>query len=396
MVSFTKFDDSGNFLWTKKNILENNPDITYLQTKFDGESDCTFMYDYHYILKFDSSGEFSWCKKLIDSTSVSIKDILPLQNGDLFIIGDRFPSGHYCMFLDNTGHIFWQGLIGQLSYLNFINCDYSRNVVRIFGRNYPEMSIYELDTSLSTLISYSFTDPLFGNGSHSLNFAIPLPENSFLLYIDTFYVVIDSAFQTKTILDAGNSREIWHGTSGDYPYYAFFINNKIVDIYSHYYDDWWMSFSTSSFTIRELNLGGGECVTAEPFIHQLVPAQLTLSPCNIYDSSVFHLGTFDSVTFDSLVSDTSTLITCLFDNIESSPPLQFDLYPNPASSILNIKCMDNSDFELEIYNAIGNCTYKSNFRNQTSINCSDFSSGIYFVKVFNEEQAGAKKFLVEK
>jgi hypothetical protein len=396
MVSFTKFDDAGNFLWTKNNLFESSYPNTYIKTKFDHETNSTYCYGaYPYLTKFDSSGEFLWCKKFVDSSIISIKDILPLHTGNLLIIGDRFMTGYFCMFLDSAGNILWQRGINQGPQLNFAEYDSSSNTIRMFGTNNSQISVFDLDSSQSTLTSYSFSNTLFGNGSHTLYPFASLPESSVLLYIDTFYVIIDSSFQTKTLFDAGNEREDWHVNISEHPVYAAFINNKIVDIYSHYYDDWWASYSTASSSIRELTLSGGNCANADSFIHQLVPTPLTLFPCNISDSSVYQLGTFNSATFDSLVSDTSTLITCLFDYIVTTAPIKFEVYPNPVSSILYINCNDKSDFDLEIYNMVGTCILKSNFRNQTSLNCSEFSPGIYFVKIFNKDQVGTKKFVLE-
>ncbi|WP_229655054.1 T9SS type A sorting domain-containing protein [Flavobacterium sp. LC2016-23] len=75
------------------------------------------------------------------------------------------------------------------------------------------------------------------------------------------------------------------------------------------------------------------------------------------------------------------------DGTASLPYIQ--IYPNPASSILNIECTFNiSDAKLTISNILGNIVNSNNFSvlnpKLISINVSDFPAGAYFITIENQ------------
>lgn len=64
----------------------------------------------------------------------------------------------------------------------------------------------------------------------------------------------------------------------------------------------------------------------------------------------------------------------------------FSIYPNPASSIINISLKQQSDFKLALYNTNGQKLVEN--KNQKTIDVSDFKSGIYLMRI----QQGAAYF----
>jgi len=69
-----------------------------------------------------------------------------------------------------------------------------------------------------------------------------------------------------------------------------------------------------------------------------------------------------------------------------------NIYPNPAKNILHISINNNNlNINVKLYNSLGKVVYNEDFTNQSTINTSKFSSGIYFLKLTN-----AKKSIVEK
>ncbi len=69
------------------------------------------------------------------------------------------------------------------------------------------------------------------------------------------------------------------------------------------------------------------------------------------------------------------------------------IYPNPANDVLNFVMSDSMSLDkVEIYDAIGKRVFSSNVYNN-SINISELTSGVYFVKAFSGERQITKKIV---
>jgi hypothetical protein len=123
-----------------------------------------------------------------------------------------------------------------------------------------------------------------------------------------------------------------------------------------------------------------------------------------------YIVSFDSITNNPLAKlDTdvqalhsiynSTLNQCLTTSIkEQKNQTAFTLSPNPTNGVLNINLNSKAnDFKIEVIDALGKLIISENHKgiNQTSINVSDLSSGIYFVKIISGENTSTKKFIKE-
>ena len=74
------------------------------------------------------------------------------------------------------------------------------------------------------------------------------------------------------------------------------------------------------------------------------------------------------------------------------------IYPNPVSQTLNIQYnfKNNSKVRLEIFDVIGQQVYSrmmDNSENKTTVNTSNFMSGVYVVKLGNEKEQFVSKFV---
>jgi len=79
----------------------------------------------------------------------------------------------------------------------------------------------------------------------------------------------------------------------------------------------------------------------------------------------------------------------------SSVGLEFTVFPNPASTEIKIRSLENIN-ELNITNILGKEIYRSGVLNPTPelrIPTSDFPSGIYFIQMKNGKRIGARKFI---
>ncbi len=73
----------------------------------------------------------------------------------------------------------------------------------------------------------------------------------------------------------------------------------------------------------------------------------------------------------------------------------FEIYPNPAKNSIRIKCRGN-DLQLNMYNNLGQIIINNkNIGSLTSIDLSEFASGVYVIEIKNQDQIFRKKLLVE-
>lgn len=135
-----------------------------------------------------------------------------------------------------------------------------------------------------------------------------------------------------------------------------------------------------------------------------------LQPGAVDELEYAYIVSFDSITNNPLAKldldvqslhsiYNSTLNQCLTTSIkeQKNQPV-FILSPNPTNGTLNISCdLKTNGFKIEVIDALGKVLISEEYKelNQTSINVSDLSSGIYFVKIISGENTSTKKFIKE-
>ena len=73
-----------------------------------------------------------------------------------------------------------------------------------------------------------------------------------------------------------------------------------------------------------------------------------------------------------------------------------EIYPNPFSSMLDIRCTINGLKVVTIFNLLGAQVFKSNIENQlqlSTINLSYLNQGVYFLKIETVEGILTKKII---
>lgn len=71
----------------------------------------------------------------------------------------------------------------------------------------------------------------------------------------------------------------------------------------------------------------------------------------------------------------------------------FDVYPNPASEVLNIRMKNNLSLEnVTVYNNLGQIVKTAQ---QNTIDVSTFSPGVYFVEITTNQGKAVKKVIVK-
>ena len=79
---------------------------------------------------------------------------------------------------------------------------------------------------------------------------------------------------------------------------------------------------------------------------------------------------------------------------ENNSEIQISLYPSIATDMLTVIASEAKQSHLEIFNSAGEKVFQSVTCNQQSvINISSLSKGIYFLKSSGEEKSVVKKFI---
>lgn len=135
-----------------------------------------------------------------------------------------------------------------------------------------------------------------------------------------------------------------------------------------------------------------------------------MQPGSVNELEYAYIVAFDSITNNPLAKldldvqslhsiYNSTLNQCLTTSIkEQKNQTEFSLAPNPTSNILNINTkLKGNNFKIEIMDALGKVFISEEYKelNETSINLSNLSSGIYFIKVISGGNTSTKKFIKE-
>ncbi len=74
------------------------------------------------------------------------------------------------------------------------------------------------------------------------------------------------------------------------------------------------------------------------------------------------------------------------------------VYPNPASNVINISWKNSGDVDVRLFDALGKLVYadkKQNINSSYSIDVSHLSSGLYFVRINNRDGVITKKVVIE-
>ena len=75
---------------------------------------------------------------------------------------------------------------------------------------------------------------------------------------------------------------------------------------------------------------------------------------------------------------------------------QIQIFPNPTKDILNFRINNSDACELFIYNNLGQIVFSKTVRNEEQINVQNLNSGLYYLKISNNEKTFFEKILIEK
>ena len=73
------------------------------------------------------------------------------------------------------------------------------------------------------------------------------------------------------------------------------------------------------------------------------------------------------------------------------------LYPNPSNDLINISFDKDQLQKIELYDTTGKLLFKSDLNTNTyALNIANYPSGVYFVRVFNQNNVFVNKQIIKK
>ena len=84
-----------------------------------------------------------------------------------------------------------------------------------------------------------------------------------------------------------------------------------------------------------------------------------------------------------------------FAQLSTDQKDQFTISPNPAKNKLNIKLsVEKNDLKIEVYDVLGKRVHKGLISQlESSINVSNWKSGVYLVRLSNNKTTQTKRFI---
>jgi hypothetical protein len=79
--------------------------------------------------------------------------------------------------------------------------------------------------------------------------------------------------------------------------------------------------------------------------------------------------------------------------INAANVVDFDVYPNPAKSVLNIQVP--GEFSVSVMNTVGQVLFTKTIDGNGSVNVNDLKSGVYFIRVSNDSHVGVKQVVIK-
>lgn len=405
----TKVNDQGEFIWAKKIGVDNNYieglDIdvdhvgnTYVTGSFIGDAtfgDTTLAtnpsggdYDYDvFVTKINEQGDFLWARKVGGFDRDIGYKITVDSLGNSYVMGEFYGiisfgdsiqltggSDGFITKLNDQGEFLWAIKAGKQSFgrVDIHNHSLDENYVTGYFVN----SIYLGDTTLTTTGQSIFVAKLNGQGEfsggqqvggegyleiYSQGLDVDINGNAYI--IGYFYGTInyDSDILTSSGFDILISKLSWSDGTIDFTPSIFnYSHNGLTTFFSN------TENNSSAFL---WNFGDGTTSEDENPIH-VYGVEGEYNVCLTIENTCGEIGT-----------------TCqpilIYNNlgIKDNEKEEFLIYPNPTDEILNIA--GGNVKRLRVMSLNGQEIMSS--KNQSQINVSSFSSGLYFLEINGEK-----------
>lgn len=155
------------------------------------------------------------------------------------------------------------------------------------------------------------------------------------------------------------------------------------------------NFSATDFQPCLCWCNNSEAGAYEPVYFSFFTHDEELNAIQYFTYSISEVGDLRTLTINSSYNEQA-----IYSNIGLStmdvPNFDFSLYPNPSTDFVVLQINGNLAGEtvVEFYNELG-ILYKTEIlkTSETTLNTSNLSSGVYFLKIKNDTSVATKKFI---
>ncbi len=181
------------------------------------------------------------------------------------------------------------------------------------------------------------------------------------------------------------------------------INNSFTQIYEYNMAQtndggnvlvgWTGNFSVGGFVVKTDLLGNSTCDAGHAIF------SVMKFPFTVYSGTNIYTGSIESrIPVTIGLGSTSSIDPCLIitEINEEHKENNLLIYPNPAEDNLTVEIASSMDAIISIYNIQGQLIMNHNLKfEKTKIDISNFSKGMYFLKINSKNGITIKKFMKE-
>ncbi len=359
-----------------------------------------------WLLKINSEGEIIWERTYGGSASDAIQSIIELENGQLLAIGgsrsaDGDLSSNYgsvdiwMIKMEQNGDVIWSrnyggtgvdraNIVFELNENAYVIIGYVRSDDGDITINHGQSDLWvartDSDGNIQSEWSYG------GSKDETIITAIQTNDNGFLIggrsdssdgnvvsgQGGAWLIKLDKDFQLE-----------WENSYGDiFMTYALGLVSKLDNTYiigtnarkTGFEDYGLMRIDQFGEVLEAQYLGGTESETLRTAIATNDGGQLVIGHTRSDDGDV---GENYGKSDFWIIKMEGSLINSTLDEGQD----EFDIYPNPSTGLVHIKCENKKlDFEkITVYNFLGQVVSQVDFSNQINLNA--LANGTYLLKI---------------
>ena len=388
----------GGNLWDEGHSVIQTPDSGYVHIGYTtsygaGSHDC-------YLIKSNKSGDTEWAKSFGGEGNDNGHLIIPALNDGFIIIGETSSFGagandYYVVKTDLNGNMEWSKTYGgpEDDYGWDIkptkdSCYILAGYTESFGAGGSDAYLIKIDVNGNVIWSRTY-----GNTAEEQVLSVRQTEDGGFIATGKSEVAGLQNADVYLLKTDVNGVPEWARAFGGSGYDASQSVEQTAD------NGYFISGQTSSlgqgswdfYLIKTDAEGRTEtCNLADPVVLMSSPASATQT----FDPATLVFSGEVTGEPDSEIGSGGALMTCLTTSFEEIGDAEnLNVYPNPATGILNI----NSAFNLsgiEIFDQVGRTIIKKQLNKSAieSLDVSGLNSGFYFIKCTSEKGVFIRKF----
>ncbi|HNR85826.1 MAG TPA: T9SS type A sorting domain-containing protein [Taishania sp.] len=371
-----KIDETGNELWFKTFGTDGRERMHDMAITSDsgfvlvGETNKTTdgLTDV-YVVRTDASGNELWTKQFANDGEDNAFSIKMLDDSTFIVAGTRFigtKNEAWFMRLQDNGDTLWT------NHHSINSFDFKVNDIEIVSgviygigaikdnvnNTYNHHIILKVNATNGSLIGSDISGSNYMQGQAITTFA----QNGLFCVATSMFEEGVSFGQDDVIFYGYNNIPVYYGNIGAVEYATQQVLGDMVTTYS---------FGAIAVGYNEEIGPGGSSVYV-----------IRLKPWSSFYTSNDDFTTNPLVNIQSINTDNSAVV----------------VYPNPASSVINVQTKKSNDYQIQLIDVLGNLVFNQTYMStkQLSIDATHLENGIYLLQLISNEGKSTLKIEIAK